>query len=103
MELNAGTAILMAEILGFLLASYGVLRESFADLAQSRPFSEGRYGEGTYGGPNRTVRVLVRTGLLLRLLPKDKKLSITDRYKNAALAISGVILAGAALIVDLFV
>src|SRR3989475_13327136 len=41
---------LASQFVGFFLASYGVLRESFANLAQEPGFAEGRYGEGTFGG-----------------------------------------------------
>ncbi len=45
----------VSQVSGFLFASYGVLRASFADLGQPRGFGEGRFGEGTFGGgPIRT-------------------------------------------------
>jgi hypothetical protein len=45
-----GLLATVLQLAGLLCGSYGVLRESFANLAQARPFGEGRYGEGTYGG-----------------------------------------------------
>ena len=92
----------VAELLGFFLASFGVLRESFADLAEERVFGEGRYGEGEYGGSSKGVLVIVKVGVLVRLLPGDRQLTLTDRRRNAALAISGVLLAGVGLVLAAF-
>ncbi|HEU4693394.1 MAG TPA: hypothetical protein VFS23_33755 [Vicinamibacterales bacterium] len=78
--------------MGFLLVSYGLLRQSFTDLAEKRGFGEGRYGEGPYGGGLTAVqRWLVSFGKSVRLLSNDESLTLTDRKKNAALAIAGVI------------
>ena len=88
----------LAELLGFLLAAYGLLRESFATLNQSRPFGEGRFTEGAFGGaPTWLEALLVRLGVLLRLLPPDRALTLTDRKRNAALAIAGVLIGAVAL------
>ena len=90
------------ELVGVLLASYGLIRESFADLAEKRPYGEGRYGEGTYGGaPTPTQSAFVRLAVWTRLLPSDGKLTLTDRKRNAALAISGTIIAAVSLIAEL--
>lgn len=81
----------VGELCGVALGAYGLLRESFADLAAERPFGEGRYGEGAYGGrPSRIVRGLVRVGVWARLLPPDRQMTVTDRKRNAALAITGL-------------
>lgn len=94
----------VAELFGFLLAAYGVLRESFADLARATAaYGEDRYGEGTYSGPSRMVRRIVGVGVVLRLLPRDEQLTLTDRQKNAAIAIAGVVIAGVALVLDLLI
>ena len=88
----------LAELIGFLLAAYGLFRQSFADLSEPRPSGEGRYGEGTYGGGlTRFENALVRFGLLLRLLPPDRKLTTVDKKRNAALAIVGVLIGAVAL------
>ena len=90
------------ELVGVLLASYGLIRESFADLAEHRSYGEGRYGEGTYGGaPTPTQSVLVSLAIRTRLLPSDGKLSLTDRKRNATLAISGTLIAAASLLAEL--
>lgn len=88
-------------LVGFALASYGVLRESFAELSKGRPYGEGRYGEGAYGGPGRYAFRLVAFGVVLRLLPGDQKLTVTDRHRNAAFAIAGVTLGAVALVAQL--
>lgn len=86
-------AVAAPQIIGFALAAYGVIRQAFADLAQPRPFGEGRYGEGTYGGaPSRGVRVIVGIGARVHLLPRDHVLTLTDRQRNAACAIAGTVL-----------
>jgi hypothetical protein len=41
---------LVSQVSGCFLTSYGVLRESFEDLAQPEGFGEGRAGEGPFGG-----------------------------------------------------
>jgi len=85
-----------------LLASYGLIRESFADLAERRPYGEGRYGEGAYGGaPTPTQSSLVSMAIRVRLLPKDGKLTLTDRKRNATLAISGSVIAALSLLAEL--
>jgi hypothetical protein len=88
----------LAELVGFLLTAYGLLRESFATLNQSRAFGAGRYDEGTYGGaPTWLEQALVRLGVQLRLLPRDRQLTLKDRKRNAALAIAGVLISALAL------
>ena len=95
--------ILLGELIGMLLASYGLLRESFAGLAASRPFGEGRMGEGPYGGaPTVPERRFVRVGVWLGVLPRDGKLTLTDRKLNAKVAIAGVFIGAVALVCDVF-
>ena len=89
------------ELAGVLMASYGLVRESFAALADPRTYGEGRYGEGAYGGsqPGAFVSFAVRA----RLLPQDGKLTLTDRKRNAVLAIAGTVVAAASLAIELVV
>jgi|GEM_PF-5143379 len=95
-------AWLFTHITGFCLASYGLLRESFKDLAAKRGFGEGRYGEGPYGGGSTTAqKSLISIGKRLQLLPTDETLTITNRKKNAAMAILGVLLIACSIILDL--
>lgn len=42
-------AQLFTEVLGFVLLSYGLLRQSFADVAAGRPYGAGAYGTETFG------------------------------------------------------
>ena len=91
------------ELVGVVLASRGVLRESFAQLDQPRPFGEGRFGEGTYGGaPNGFHLFLVRIGRTVRLLAPDGQLTATDRRENAAYAVAGIVFVIAAILIELF-
>ncbi len=95
------TCITASELVGLLLASYGLIRESFASLGQPRPYGEGRFGEGPYGGaPPHWATPLVTVATRLHLLPRDGALTITDRRRNAALAILGTLVAVLALAVD---
>lgn len=90
------------QLSGLVCASYGVLRESFADLAQPKGVGEGRFGEGTFGGgPTALQEVLINVGTKTGLLPSDKTLTIDDKKANAALAIAGVLLAVLGTIIDL--
>jgi hypothetical protein len=90
------------ELAGVILASYGLIRESFADLAEPRGFDEGRYGEGAFGGvPGPITHHFVLFAIWARLLPHDGKLTLTDRKRNAALAISGSVIAAMSLLVEL--
>ena len=85
-----------------LLASYGLIRESFSDLAQHRTYGEGRYGEGAYGGgPTPTQSALVSIAIRFHLLPADGKLTLTDRKRNATFAISGTVVAALSLLAEL--
>ena len=89
-------------MVGVLLASYGLIRESFADLGEPRPYGEGRCGEGPYGGgPTQTQGFLVSFAKRIHLLPTDGKLTLTDRKRNALLAISGTAIAALSLLVEL--
>jgi hypothetical protein len=93
---------MVSTISGFLFASYGVLRESFANMAQSREYGEGRFGEGSYGGGLTIVEDrLVGLGVKCGLLPADRQLTITDRKRNAAWAVAGVLLIGISIVLDL--
>ncbi|SRR5712691_188227 len=94
---------IVSQISGFLFASYGVLRASFADINQPRPFGEGRYGEGAYGGGlTKMEQFLVNIGTKIGLLPADRTLTITDKKRNAASAIFGVVLLGLSIVLDLW-
>ncbi len=85
-----------------LLASYGLIRESFGNLAARRPYGEGRYGEGAYRAtPTPTQSSLVSMAIRVHLLPKDGKLTLTDRKRNATLAISGTVIAALSLVTEL--
>jgi len=96
--------VAVAELVGVVLCAYGVLRESFADLAVARPHGEGRFGEGTYGGyPSPVTQRWIRVAQRLRLLPPDRNLTITDRRKNAAAAVIGLLILVLALIADVAV
>ncbi|OLB18376.1 MAG: hypothetical protein AUH12_02465 [Gemmatimonadetes bacterium 13_2_20CM_69_8] len=93
---------LACQFVGFFLASYGVLRESFANLAQEPGFGEGRYGEGTLGGVlSWSEQFLVNLGTKVRLLPADRALTLTDRKRNAAWAIGGIALVALSMLFDL--
>lgn len=95
-------AWVVCQIAGFVFASYGVLRESFADIAATTAFGEGRFGEGPYGGGlTRLQEVVVKIGTAIRLLPPDQALTIADRKRNAAFAVVGVLLIGLSIILDL--
>lgn len=89
------------ELVGVLLASYGLIRESFASLAAPRDFGEGRYNEGPYGGVSAAARGLVSIAIRTRLLPRDGVLTLTDRKRNAALAILGSAIVAISLVAEL--
>ncbi len=90
------------ELVGVLMASYGLIRESFARLAAPRPYGEGRYGEGPYGGaPPPSIGRLVSFAVSARLLPRDGELTLTDQKRNAALAILGSVLVAISLVAEL--
>src|SRR5438094_5064000 len=92
---------LVSQVSGFLLASYGVLRASFADLGKIG-FGEDLFGEGTGGGPTKIQELLLNLGLKTGLLPADRTLTVTDKRRNAAWAIAGVALLGLSIVLDLW-
>jgi hypothetical protein len=76
---------------GFWLTSYGVLRQSFVDVATEAGFGEAPFGEGPFGGGlTRTERALVRVGVAVGLVSPSRELDVFDRRRNAAAAIAGV-------------
>ena len=96
--------VAVVELLGVILGAYGVLRESFGDLALGRPFGEGRSGEGSYGGqPTTAYQRWIRLAVTLRLLPPDRSLTITDRRRNATVAILGVAVLVLAMFTDIVI
>ena len=96
-----GYAVAIVELLGVILGAYGVLRESFRDLAADRSYGEGRYGEDSYGGqPGPVAKWLIKLAVPLRLLPSDHILTNTDQRRNAIMAIVGVIVVVIAMLVD---
>ncbi len=96
-------AWVVTSALGFVMTSYGVMRQSFFDASRGRGFGEGRYGEGVYGGGlSRLQELIVRIGIALKLLPKDRNLSLTDQKRNAAFTVVGVFFLALALILDIF-
>jgi hypothetical protein len=102
MNVRVIAVLTFVEIVGFTLGAYGLLRESFYKLGELRPFDEGRYGEGTYGGGlGRFTRVILWLAVVVHLLPRDRQLTLTDEKRNAGLAIIGTLLALTALAVQL--
>lgn len=100
--MTLGALATLGELVGFLLASYGLLRQSFADLSKPRPYGEGTYGEGTFGGaPSRAVRAALSLGRALRLLPHDRELTVTGKRNNALMAVAGVIVGALSLALEL--
>jgi hypothetical protein len=100
----AGLLAGLLQLAGLVCASYGVLRESFADLAQPKGFGDGRFGEGTFdGSPTGVQQALITLGTKTGLLPSDKTLTIDDKKANAAWAIGGVLLAVLGTVVDLLI
>lgn len=98
---SLGYALACAELLGVILGAFGVLRESFRDLAADRPYGEGRYGEGPYGGqPGAVAERLIKLAVPLGLLPSDHILTNTDQRRNAIMAIVGVAVVVLAMLVD---
>ncbi len=96
------TAWLICQVVGFIFASYGVLRESFADIATKTGFGEGRFGEGPYGGGLTGLEeVVVKVGKAIGLLPGDRTLTVVDRKRNATFAVVGVLLIGASIALDI--
>ena len=91
--------VAITELAAFLMTGYGLSRQSFTDLADKRPFGEGRFGEGAFGrATSRLTTALVSAGMALRLVPSDASLSLTDRRQNAAWALSGLFLGAGALL-----
>lgn len=89
----AAALIDMCELAGTLLTFYGLLREAFADLAVEQPYGADRYGDDNYGGvPSPRQETLLRLGTLFRILPRDRSLTVSDRRRNAVLAVTGVFL-----------
>lgn len=93
----------LGELIGFLLAAYGLVRQSFADLAQQVGYGQDRYGESTYGGGlTKRERLAVGLAISFRLLPPDRALTIHDKKLNATLAVCGVVIGAVALASELF-
>ena len=93
------TLAVVGELTGLVLGSYGLLRECFATLAEPRHLSEGRFGEGKYGGG--PASWLVNVGVKIHLLPHDRQLTLTKRRRNASLAVAGVLIVAASLLLEL--
>jgi hypothetical protein len=91
------------QTLGFVFASYGVLRESFATTAiEAGVGLPGVFQRGVVeAGIDRVQEALVNIGLKSRLLPQSKELSLQDRKRNAAFAVLGVLLVSLSIILDL--
>ncbi len=93
---------LVSLIAGFLFTSYGVLRESFAALAQQQGTDEGRSGESQLGGDlGKIEQSVFSLGSKAGLLPSDRPLTMTDRKKNATSAVAGVVLLGLSILFDI--
>lgn len=93
---------LICQSVGFLCASYGVLRESFARIVTKEGFGEGRFGEGPYGGGlTKFDEVMGKIGTAICLLPGDQTLTVADHKRNASFAVVGVLLIGASIIADI--
>lgn len=102
LHINGAVFITAGQLIGIVLASYGVIRENFATIAQPRPYDEGRFGEGPFDGtPGRLSSAVIEAAIAVRLLPKDGSLTLTDRKRNAALAIVGTVIATLFLVIEL--
>lgn len=75
---------------GVLLFSYGGLREALAKLATPRPYNEGRFGEGVFGGGvGPWTSRLMSAAVAVRMLPADRQLTLTDHKRNAVCVVLG--------------
>lgn len=113
----------LLEIAGFLLASRGVVRESFVELSREtggfdlwQP--EGWHPQGWLrgsfdpeafdpdsfsGSPSAFDKFIVNTGLAIGLLPSERELSAEHRRDNARSAVIGVVLVLVGMLLDALV
>jgi hypothetical protein len=93
----------IARDIGFVLIAWGLLRESFHELADRHTFGRDRLGDLNFGEvPTIVDRCIIPFAKFIRLLPKDGLLTPLERKKNAALSITGVIISVLTMLFTLF-
>lgn len=92
----------ISQLVGFVLTSYGVIRQSFADIAVRVPYGSGPYGKGPFGGSlSAFQKLIIRFAVRIKLLPDVEKLSIYEQKKNAYYTIVGLFFLALSLFVDI--
>ena len=90
------------ELLGFALTSYGVVRQSFAEMSRPRSFDRGAFQSDAFDvSASSLEEALVAIGRFLRLLPAEGEASAGNAGENAALTVLGLIFIFAALIMNI--
>lgn len=91
------------ELLGFALTSYGVVRQSFAEMSRPRGFDRGAFQSDAFDvSASPLEEKLVAIGRFFRLLPAEGEASAGNAGQNAALTVLGLAFIFAALLMNIF-
>lgn len=90
------------EVLGFVFTSYGLVRQSFAEMSRPRGFDRGAFQSDAFDvSASPLEEKLVAIGRFCRLLPAEGEASAGNAGENAALTVLGLIFIFAALVMNI--
>jgi hypothetical protein len=90
------------ELLGFGLTSYGLVRQSFAEMSRPRGFDRGTFQSDAFDvSASPLEEMLVAIGRFCRLIPAEGEASTGNVGENAALTVLGLMFIFAALVMNI--
>jgi hypothetical protein len=90
------------ELLGFIFTSYGLVRQSFAEMSRPRGFQRGAFQSDAFDvSASPLEKKLVAIGRFARLIPAEGQASAGNAGENAALTVVGLMLVAAALLLNI--
>jgi len=90
------------EIFGFVFTSYGLVRQSFAEMSRPRGFQRGAFQSDAFDvSASPLEEKLVAIGRFCRLIPAVGQTSAGHAGENAALTVVGLLFVTAALLLNI--
>ena len=90
------------ELLGFGFTSYGLVRQSFAEMSRPRGFQRGAFQSDAFDvSASPLEEKLIAIGRFCRLIPAQGQASGSNAGENAALTVVGLMFVAAALLLNI--
>jgi hypothetical protein len=90
------------EVLGFVFTSYGLVRQSFAEMSRPRAFQRGAFQSDAFDvSASPLEEKLIAIGRFCRLIPAEGQATTGNAGENAALTVVGLMFVVTALLLNI--